>query len=530
MSVFVVLAIGVCLTVFALQQQQIIRSRAAALGSYETVRQIIASARGSVDGVAVSDRDGNILLSVNGDKQGQSLSVTKAMIAVAFARMAQNTRPDHDFTQTERDRLYRMITQSNNQDATKLYCTNGVGRNGVNQIAHDAGMQHFVLRESSSGCSTTSYILGTSLVTANDQARFFARIDRFIPERHRDFVMQQFKSINGAYGGRWGVYDANLGATALYTKSGWSGFNGGTVNQSAQVIFGSTIYGFAAVTRGEPTEAAGIDLVRRLAQAAFGGQGSNASSSNTSECGSAGCCSVVFSGAHCQYTSNNCPGGYETNYCPRGNDYKCCKAAPVAAPVNNPVSNSDSANQASKPTTTALSIPSLFLHTIGKGGDSILPGAAGGGNTDPDHETRQITINITDTNGSPKISNKIVEVIFDSASGAFKTATPIDLGDLPTGSYKIIIKMDISLPFTIIQALTAGQTTSLPTVSLVTGDINNDSHLNISDWNMLLDCFSDIQGAKSCDGNKKLQTDITDDNKVDHPDVNVFIRECKVNC
>jgi len=178
---------------------------------------------------------------------------------------------------------------------------------------------------------------------------------------------------------------------------------------------------------------------------------------------------------------------------------------------------------------TKLAIPKAFLHIIGKAGDSVLPGEAGGGNMDPEHEKRDIIINISDLSDNQKVTNKKETLTFDSTMGAFKGG-PFDLGDLPTGSYKITIKMDISLPVTQTVTLTSGQTTSLESISLVTGDVNNDSKLDILDWNMLLDCFSDIQGAKSCDGNKKTQTDITDDNKVNHPDLNIFIRECKVNC
>lgn len=42
------------------------------------------------------------------------------------------------------------------------------------------------------------------------------------------------------------------------------------------------------------------------------------------ECGGAGCCSNITSGAKCQYTSNSCPGGYVDNYCPGASNYKCC--------------------------------------------------------------------------------------------------------------------------------------------------------------------------------------------------------------
>jgi len=217
-------------------------------------------------------------------------------------------------------------------------------------------------------------------------------------------------------------------------------------------------------------------------------------------------------GASC--TVNGKSGSYEKNLCKGQYNaaYRCCVPAPVTEK-------------------TQLSIPSAFLHIIGKAGDSVLTGAAGGGNEDPEHSTRDITINISDLNGVAKITNQKASVTLASTSGAFATTSPIDLGSLPTGEYKITIKMDISLPVTQTVTLTSGQTTDLPTTSLVTGNTNNsDDVLNIQDWNMLLDCFSDINPAKSCNDSKKQQTDITDDGSVNLQDFNIFIRECKVNC
>lgn len=227
------------------------------------------------------------------------------------------------------------------------------------------------------------------------------------------------------------------------------------------------------------------------------------------ECGSAGCC-VKDKGGKCQYTNNSCSGSYVSNYCPRGNNYKCCVSPK-----------------------TQLAIPSAFLHIIGKAGDSIKEGEDGGGNPDPKHETREVTINITDQNNNPKVSNKTATLTFDSTLGAFKTTTPIDLGNLPTGSYKVTIKMPMSLPLTLPNnlTLTSGKSTDLPTVYLVTGDIKDDGKLDMLDWNILRDCFSDIEDPSSCsDETKKLKADITDDGEVNHPDVNVWIRECKENC
>jgi len=173
----------------------------------------------------------------------------------------------------------------------------------------------------------------------------------------------------------------------------------------------------------------------------------------------------------------------------------------------------------------------LLLHGIGKAGDSMRPGEQGGGNMNILNKRRKITVDINDLNGNSKISNKTGTVFFDTDSGSFKTSSnnPIDLGStLATGDYEIIIKMDQSMPAIISTKIIADTANQIPTISLVTGDINNDKKINMADYNILIGCFSNILPAKDCDPTRKLKADITDDGNVDQFDFNLFLRELTV--
>jgi hypothetical protein len=65
---------------------------------------------------------------------------------------------------------------------------------------------------------------------------------------------------------------------------------------------------------------------------------------------------------------------------------------------------------------------------------------------------------------------------------------------------------------------------TLPKVVLNPGDINNDSRLNILDYNILLDCYGDSLEAKNCNEEEKQRADLNDDAKVNQIDYNIMVR------
>ncbi|MSP13520.1 MAG: hypothetical protein EXR62_11260 [Chloroflexi bacterium] len=105
----------------------------------------------------------------------------------------------------------------------------------------------------------------------------------------------------------------------------------------------------------------------------------------------------------------------------------------------------------------------------------------------------------------------------------------IDLGNtLPTGNYTVKFHLDFTLTKVVdgIQKINGGSSNVLPGTLLWAGDTNNDNKLNILDWNVLYDCYSDAnQPPRNCaDSNKKLSADINDDGNVNIYDMNQWLR------
>lgn len=169
---------------------------------------------------------------------------------------------------------------------------------------------------------------------------------------------------------------------------------------------------------------------------------------------------------------------------------------------------------------------SVKVHGIGNGGDNVSPQSTG--NLTPLHTTRTVTVNLSDS-ANRLVVTKTGTVSYNATSGMFQGS--VNLGSVTSGVYTVTVKTDQTLRRSVpgIITLTASQTVTLPTISLITGDVNNDNLLSIIDYNMLLDCFSDISPAKNCsDSTKKLATDLSDDGAVNQFDYNLLLRELSV--
>lgn len=177
------------------------------------------------------------------------------------------------------------------------------------------------------------------------------------------------------------------------------------------------------------------------------------------------------------------------------------------------------------PGSTNLSLE-VFLHGIGKGGDNV--NANSGGNNNPLHPERIFTVALTNVTNTLPASRGALR--FDSVSGSFKGT--INLGaSFTSGPYQVRINSDRYLwrVYQGVHTITNGQTKQLPAIYLVAGDVNQDTKLSILDYNVILDCFSDISQPRNCsDGTKKAQADITDDGNVNQFDYNLLIRELSV--
>jgi hypothetical protein len=163
----------------------------------------------------------------------------------------------------------------------------------------------------------------------------------------------------------------------------------------------------------------------------------------------------------------------------------------------------------------------LLLHGIGKAGDNVTPGR--GGNTTPAHPQRTIKFEIYD-GSNQKVADKEGTVQFNSTDGNF--TGKIDGGTLAAGSYSLRVWSSKYLWRRVQGIQVSGSNEPSVQASLVVGDSNNDNKLNILDYNLLLDCYSDLSDPKNCsDQTKKDMTDLTDDGKVNLFDLNLFLRE-----
>jgi hypothetical protein len=168
----------------------------------------------------------------------------------------------------------------------------------------------------------------------------------------------------------------------------------------------------------------------------------------------------------------------------------------------------------------------LFLHGIGKSGDNSNPTATG--NLNPLHPQRTATVEFYNSSNI-LTGTKFSTLNFQLSTGSF-TGT-VDVSSLPSGVYTAKVKVSQYLKKGIpgIITLPAIASATVGPISFTTGDANNDNTLSILDYNLLLDCFSDLTPAKNCtDPTKKTATDLTDDGAVNQFDYNLFLRELSV--
>ena len=185
-------------------------------------------------------------------RQYPSASLVKAMLLVGYLERIRARRvrsADHAL-------LHPMIVRSGNRVAGSVLAL--VGYAGLHRVARRAGMRRFA---TAPGWSNT-------LVTAADQARLFARIDRLVPRRHRGHARSLLGGIIDRQ--RWGLPHALPAGARAFFKGGWRSAPAGWItHQAALVEFDGRRVSVAVLTERNPSREYGRRTIRGVAERAL---------------------------------------------------------------------------------------------------------------------------------------------------------------------------------------------------------------------------------------------------------------------
>lgn len=166
-----------------------------------------------------------------------SRSVVKAMYLVAYLRQREVRR--RELRPRERTLLGPMIRWSDNGSASTVLGL--VGQDRVVALARRAGMRRF---------TPSLPIWGNSLICASDQSRFFLRIERLLPRRHRHYALGLLASVVRSQ--RWGIASLRFPGWRLHFKGGWGSGGGSQENQVALLRRDDERIALAVLTDGSP--------------------------------------------------------------------------------------------------------------------------------------------------------------------------------------------------------------------------------------------------------------------------------------
>ena len=198
---------------------------------------------------AFVDERGRLRGGLRTSERFHSASLVKAMLLVAY--LDQPAVRGRALTGAERDLLGEMVRRSGNRAATRV--RNTVTNAGLLRVAARARMRHFA----------TASSWGRSVVTAADQARFFFRVDRLAPPRHRAFARLLLAGVVRSQ--RWGIAQAVPEGWTAYFKGGWRPEAGARlVHQAALLRRGGRRVALAVLTDGQPWHGYGTLTVRGI--------------------------------------------------------------------------------------------------------------------------------------------------------------------------------------------------------------------------------------------------------------------------
>lgn len=200
---------------------------------------------------AVVDERGRLRAGMSAGERFSSASMTKAMLLVAY--LDQPAVRGRALREGERALLDEMVRRSGNRAASRV--RDAVGSAALVRVARRARMRRFAAARS----------WGAASITAADQARFFFRVDRLVPRRHRAFARAALAGIVRSQ--RWGIAQAVPEGWTAYFKGGWRPEAGARlVHQAALLRRRGTRVALAVLTDGQPWHGYGALTVRGIAR------------------------------------------------------------------------------------------------------------------------------------------------------------------------------------------------------------------------------------------------------------------------
>ena len=178
-----------------------------------------------------------------------SASVLKAMLMVAYLDRAG----DRELTAADRALLDPMIRRSADAPANRVIGI--VGTSGLRRLARRSGMRRF---------APALPIWGNSRVSAEDQTRFFLRIESFVQARHRAYAMKLLATVVPSQ--RWGIGRLSLPGWESYFKGGWGSGTGAVDHQVALLTRGGERVSVAVMSVDQGTHAYGKATLRGVSK------------------------------------------------------------------------------------------------------------------------------------------------------------------------------------------------------------------------------------------------------------------------
>lgn len=186
----------------------------------------------------------------HGARTAPMASLFKALLLATY--LSRPNVRDRGLHEWERDLLGPMIKRSANDPATRLRDMLGAGP--IVAMARRADMRDF----------SYSSIWGLSRTSARDQARFFARWDRFVPKRHEDYARYLLSHIVRSQ--RWGVGQAQPPGWRLFFKGGWGVGTGRVNHQTAFIERGRCRIALSVMTEYSPNHHYGTTTIEGVAK------------------------------------------------------------------------------------------------------------------------------------------------------------------------------------------------------------------------------------------------------------------------